>query len=282
MMRRILLPVLLLQPAAYAQECVLPDSLRTLHPADGATNIAPNTTLLMLVPSDFTPAVELKDDQGTPVPSNVTVLPSGRLAPATERLMVLTPQAPLTGGTLYRVSQPVDAGVTWRFTVGGTSITTAPARPAVQESLARYLPPDADGGCGEVPARLAYEVTAEAPAGAAFYELYEGPTLVAARTNSRVAVETAYTGNEPERCFTVIAVNVAGQRSPPSLAACVGGDEERIPLQRDAGVGDAAEDVVEPTDAGAPSGPSAPGCSSSAGGSLLGLLALALRRRPPQ
>jgi len=107
-------------PAARACSCV---SFMT-EPVDGAMNVPLNTRIWLPDASGGRQSVQVRVSGGAEVPVGAGVMQWA----GGQRLLILTPTAPLAARTTYEISSPFAPQVT-RFTTGDTSDSTPPPLP---------------------------------------------------------------------------------------------------------------------------------------------------------
>ena len=225
-----------------AQACEAGNCVQLTAPLDAET--VPTNTLLWVFfdvagPHEITGTL-VHVDSGNEVALDHEVLPMGPLILATPLVLVLRPSEELLPNSTYVLNLDIDAdlcahpGQVIFFTSSGPD-TEAPNAPLATGLDAEFVPGMAAiGPCDVGPDRFRYAIDSALPPDSVALRARSVDQIYATTRFDRVVVDieaepgTVTAGEDPEipqRCFSVSAIDIAGNESAPSALICHSNEE---------------------------------------------------------
>ncbi len=236
-------------PGLEALACEAGVCLHPIWPEDGAVDVPTNARIWIHydVAGTFGVDAILRDDSGAEVAVTSEVIDGGKLELVSPLLLLLTPEAPLVAGGEYTLELMPEMNVCaepelMTFSVGNGEDGTPPEFGGIQSVDAWFIEgAGATGPCDVGPDRHHYEVIGAETSGVAAYRLYEQGELVGVSWTPTLVSQVTGSGDAPDRCFVMRAVDLAGNEDPNDDLHCLvpaEGDDDDSAGDDDSGGGD--------------------------------------------
>ena len=194
--------------------------IRRVIPAPDATNVPLNARIWLFYNNEglIQPTVRLLDDGEQEVATTLELLSAGGVDSWSDWAAVITPNELLLPERRYTIDGYYDDGfepLRQTFTTGSETDTSSPAFDGALDVTAAFVPGDPDSSCN-APDFHEYTISANAAADAAAYRLYGTDTtlpLLATQDALPVVYREVGSGDPPNRCFILRAVDLAGNES---------------------------------------------------------------------
>lgn len=224
-------------PLPSVRACEAGTCLQQVWPQDGADDVPTNARIWIHydVAGTFGVEATLRDGDGAEVAVTEELWEGGRLELVFPWLLVLTPEQALTAGEEYTLDLAPEVNVCEEpepieFTTAAGADAVVPEFGGIQSIVAWFIEgAPANGPCDVGPDRHHYEVAGAESSDAVAYLLYEDGEQVAVSRSPTLVSQVEGTGEAPNRCFVMHAVDMAGNEDPNDDVLClhpVGDDDD--------------------------------------------------------